>query len=204
MAATEQHRAGLQMDRRGFLRVGLLGTAALSTISLGAGLSGCATAPAGPVTTANGTTHYHFLTADDLVLLRALVPVIVEPALPKDPQARHAAVESTIARMDEGIYYFGPANQRQLRQLFDLLNLGITRVTLARVWSSWDNASPETVNAFLNRWRDSSMGLFNKAYIGLTKLTNVAFYGYRDNWHLSGYPGPPQAMLESLPQFQSS
>ncbi|WP_227519783.1 hypothetical protein [Mangrovitalea sediminis] len=193
------------MDRRGFLRAGLLGTAALSTISLGASLSGCATTPAGTVAHASGATaEYRFLTRDDLVLLRALVPVIVAPGLPQDPTARQAAIDGTIARMDQGIYFFGPANQHELRKLFDLLNFSVTRVTLARVWSSWDNASPEAVNAFLNRWRDSNIGLFNKAYIGLTKLTNVSFYGYRTNWHLSGYPGPPQPELQTLPQFQAS
>jgi len=105
--------------------------------------------------------------------------------------------------MDEAIYRFGPANQAQMRKLFDMLNFSLTRITLAGVWSGWANATPGTVDGFLNRWRNSSIGLFNKAYAGLVRLTNSSFYGYRDNWHLSGYPGPPAYLTNSLPQFQT-
>jgi hypothetical protein len=81
---------------------------------------------------------------------------------------------------------------------------GLTRVTVARVWSSWENASTQSVDAFLERWRTSGVGLFNNGYIALTKVSNVAFYGHEDHWHLSGYPGPPTWAVDALPQFKDN
>ncbi len=201
---SESNPARASLSRRGFLRLGLGGSLFLGGISLTATLSGCATTPAPPAPGQTGEKGYRFLSRDDLVFLRATVPVILGPALPEEADARRLAVESNIRRMDEAIYRFGPANQAQMRKLFDMLNFSVTRITLAGVWSGWANAGPETVNSFLNRWRNSSIGLFNKAYAGLVRLTNSSFYGYRDNWHLSGYPGPPAYVTSSLPQFQSS
>jgi len=77
-------------------------------------------------------------------------------------------------------------------------------VTVARIWSSWENASTQSVDAFLERWRTSGVGLFNNGYIALTKVSNVAFYGHEDHWHLSGYPGPPAWAVDALPQFKDN
>jgi hypothetical protein len=148
--------------------------------------------------------QFRFLNEDDIALFEALLPAMIGPGLPEQPQARNMAIAGTIERIDAGIHKFGPANQKELRRLFDLLNFGLTRVTVARVWSSWPNVTTEEADAFLERWRTSRIGLFNNGYIALTKISNVAFYGYRDFWHLSGYPGPPQYAVDALPQFQNA
>ncbi|MCG7198214.1 hypothetical protein MD273_00610 [Marinobacter pelagius] len=196
------------LDRRSFLKTGLGGALFLSTASVTAGLSGCGSAPAGRVsavgTRMDASYEFRFLTTDDIQLFEALLPAIVGPALPEQSQAQRVAIAGTIERIDAGIHNFGPANQKELRRLFDLLNFGLTRVTIARVWSSWPNATTEEANAFLERWRTSGIGLFNNGYIALTKISNVAFYGHEDSWHLSGYPGPPQWAVDTLPQFQSA
>lgn len=199
------------MDRRSFLKAGAGGALFLGSISITAGLSGCATAPAGrhyPTAEAKDPVdqgyNFRFLTRDDIILFEALLPAIVGPGLTEEPIPRRQAIQGTIERIDAGIAQFGPANQKELRQLFDLLNFGMTRVMVARVWSSWQNASTSEVNAFLERWRTSGVGLFNNGYIALTKISNVAFYGHQDHWHLTGYPGPPQWAMGALPQFKTS
>jgi len=197
------------MDRRSFLRTGMGGALFLGTVSVTAGLSGCATSPAGQgYATLTGASHsnyqFRFLTLDDIVLFEALLPALVGPTLTEEPDQRRAQIGDTIERIDAGIHQFGPANQKELRGLFDLLNFSVTRVTVARVWSSWANASSADVDAFLNRWRSSSIGLFNNGYIALTKVSNVAFYGHEDHWPVSGYPGPPQWAVDALPQFKAN
>lgn len=196
------------MDRRSFLRTGLGGTLLLGTVSLGAGLSGCATAPAGRLSAADTRTdtgyRFQFLTRDDIILFEALLPAILGSALSEQPAQRSQAIAGTIERIDQGIVQFGPANQTELRRLFDLLNFGLTRVTIARVWSNWPNATSADADAFLQRWRTSGIGLFNNGYIALTKISNVAFYGHPEHWHLSGYPGPPAWAMNSLPQFKNA
>lgn len=196
------------LDRRSFLKTGLGGAIFLGTVSATAGLSGCSSTPAGRVsavgTRMDASYEFRFLTSDDIQLFEALLPAIIGPGLPEQPQARRMAIAGTIERIDAGIHNFGPANQKELRRLFDLLNFGLTRVTIARVWSSWPKVTAEEADAFLERWRTSGIGLFNNGYIALTKISNVAFYGYEDFWHLSGYPGPPKWAVDALPQFQNA
>ncbi|MEX2476263.1 hypothetical protein [Marinobacter sp.] len=196
------------MDRRSFLRTGLGGALFLGTASLGAGLSGCATAPAGRLsavdTRMDASYRFQFLTREDITLFEALLPAIIGPGLSEQPEQRSQAIAATIERIDQGMVQFGAANQKELRQLFDLLNFGLTRVTIARVWSSWANTSTADANAFLERWRTSGIGLFNNGYIALTKISNVAFYGHPAHWHLSGYPGPPAWAMNALPQFKTA
>lgn len=198
----------IDLDRRSFLKTGMGGALFLGAVSVTAGLSGCATTPAGPqdaVEARPGDGYsFRFLTRDDIQLFQALLPAIIGPALTEHPEDRRRAIAATIERIDAGIHKFGPANQSELRRLFDLLNFGFTRVTIARVWSSWPNVTTVEADAFLERWRTSSIGLFNNGYIALTKISNVAFYGYRDHWHLSGYPGPPQWAIEALPHIKNA
>lgn len=195
------------LNRRSFLKTGLGGAIFLGTVSATAGLSGCSSTPAGRVsavgTRMDASYEFRFLTSDDIQLFEALLPAIIGPGLPEQPQARRMAIAGTIERIDAGIHNFGPANQKELRRLFDLLNFGLTRVTIARVWSSWPKVTAEEADAFLERWRTSGIGLFNNGYIALTKISNVALYGYEDFWHLSGYPGPPKWAVDALPQFQN-
>lgn len=202
------HEDGIaSLNRRGFLRLGLASATLLAGASLTANLSGCSPSDTSSDTpTANEAAsgyRYRFLTTDDLTLFRALLPAILGPALPAEQAVQHTAIEGSIQNIDAGIVHFSHANQQQLRQLFDLLNGSFTRLTLARMWPDWDEASTDDVSRFLARWRDSSIGLFNNGYIALIKLTNVAFYGNPDHWDTSHYPGPPKWAVDALPQFKS-
>ncbi|HET8848567.1 MAG TPA: hypothetical protein VFM78_01680 [Marinobacter sp.] len=194
------------MNRRGFLKTGVAGTLFLGTVSVTAGLSGCATRPAGKISPVasrmDARYQFQFLSEDDIALFEALLPAMFATALPGEPNQQRFAIAGTIERIDQGIAQFGAPNQRELRKLFDLLNFAPTRITLARVWSGWPNVEAAGAEAFLNRWRDSRIGLFNNGYIALTKIANVAFYGAPQQWHLSGYGGPPGWAMEALPQFQ--
>lgn len=202
-----ERQDAVSLNRRSFLRTGLGGALFLGTVSVTAGLSGCATAPAdrlGAVETRMDARYrFRFLTADDIDLFEALLPAILGAALPGQPGARRRVIAGTVERIDAGIHKFGPANQKELRQLFDLLNFSLTRITIARVWSPWPRVTTGQADEFLERWRSSSIGLFNNGYMALTKISNVAFYGYRENWHLSGYPGPPEWAVQALPQFRN-
>ena len=193
------------LSRRGFLRLGVTGSATLAGISLLAGVSGCATTPepSRSTLTADAAPQWHFLSRDDRILLAALIPTIVGPEFPKDEGERTEATETTLHGMDEAIHFMGPPNQAELRQLFDLLNFAPTRLTLARVTSSWENVDNAQAEAFLQRWRDSRIGLFNNAYLALIQITNAAWYGHPDNFHFSGYAGPPDWVRQSLPQLQN-
>lgn len=187
------------LARRSLLKTGFWGGILLASASLGAGLSGCATTPAGSAQTPSPgeAHHYRFLSEDDLILLAAITPVVIS----QQPATNAPDTDKLLADIDTAIYHFSPANQQEVRKLFDLLNFAPTRALLGGVWSSWENASATDINAFLNDWKDSSLPLLNKAYSALVKIVSVSWYIQPENWQKSGYAGPPQAAMKALPQF---
>lgn len=148
--------------------------------------------------------QFQFLSQDDIALFEALLPAMFAGALPEETNQRRFAIAGTIERIDQGIVMFGPTNQQELRELFDLLNFAPTRIALARVWSDWPSVSTDDADAFLKRWHNSRIGLLNNGYIALTKISNVAFYGHEPHWHVTGYPGPPAWANDALPQFHNA
>ncbi|MDO3721109.1 hypothetical protein QVZ43_05205 [Marinobacter sp. chi1] len=197
-----------KLDRRSFLKTSLGGTLFLGAVSTTMTLTGCASPPSERLpavgTRMDARYQFRFLTDTDIEIFEALLPAILGPSLPEQPQSRRLIIAHTIERMDAGITQFGPANQSELRRLLDLLGFSFTRITIARVWSSWPDVTTGEAEAFLQRWQNSSIGLFNNGYMALVKISNVAFYGHPGQWHLSGYPGPPQWAVEALPQFKNA
>jgi hypothetical protein len=173
----------LQLKRRDVLKFGAAGSAALATAGLAATLSGCARTPA-------AAQGFLFLSDADVELFRALIPAVIAGALPAEAAARDLTIAETLRRIDGGCFLAGSPARGQLRQLFDLLNFRPTRALAAGVHAPWPEVDVEQASAFLARWRDSSIGLFNGGYRVLVKLVASSFYGQPVNWHLSGYPGP--------------
>ena len=168
-------------SRRDLLRFGLLGGAALATVGLTASLTGCsADAPA---------AGFSQLRDGDLPLLRRLIPVILDGAVPTP--APPEAVAATLAGIDRTIAHLSPALATQVLQLFDLLTLPVTRGPLTGIWGGWASASDEQVRAFLERWEGSRLMLLRQGYRSLLQLTLMSWYSQPRAWAACGYPGPP-------------
>ena len=119
-------------------------------------------------------------------LFAALAPVILGSAWP-GVAARSRIIQAvTIA-----IGQLSPSAQREIGQLIDLLTLSPTRMALAAVMPSWDEASPETIAGFLQRWRESRLGLLQSGYQALHDLVVGAWYADPEAWQAIGYSGPP-------------
>ena len=181
-----------ELSRRGFLKIGAAGTAVLATASVAATLAGCSgSEPA----TAQG---FKFLREADVELFRALTPVVLAGALPAKPEDQAPLIAETLKRVDAGCYLAGTPNQKQLRQLFDLLNFRLTRAPATGVSAPWREADAADIAAFLERWRGSSVGLFNGGYRVLVKLVAASYYGQSAAWPLSGYPGPLALVYQAV------
>ena len=171
------------MDRRQFLKLGAASSAVLTATSLTAGLSGCSeSAPT------NG--KWQVLREGDRTFLRAVAPVMLKGALPEDTAARQMGIDNMLVYIDTAIFNLGPHNTKQMKELFDLLNFGLSRGLTTGVWSKWDKASEDEIENFLTRWRESSLSLFNLAYNGINKLMCATWYGQPASWDQIGYPGP--------------
>jgi hypothetical protein len=182
----------LDRGRRSFLKLGVAGTLALGTVGLGAGLAGCHRREEA---VAQG---YLFLRDADLALFRALIPVVTQGTLPVEAAAREARSVEILRRVDAGCWHLNAPAQGEVKKLFDVLNMGITRRLAAGVSTSWDKASADEVAAFLERWRGSSIGLFNAGYRALVKLIAVSNYGIPEVWPSTGYPGPLAWMYKAI------
>jgi len=169
------------LNRRGLLKVGLLGGALLA----GGGLLSRSLSVA-----ADGPASGFFVLRDsDLPMLRRVTPLLLEgSAAPSDmPQA----VQTTLVSLDRGLHHLSPALLSQVRQLFDVLSLPLTRGPLTGIWSGWATASDDQLRAFLQRWQNSSLALLRQGHASLLQMILMAWYASPAAWAHCGYPGPP-------------
>lgn len=138
-----------------------------------------------------GATPSPLLGPDASAVIAAVTPVFLDGALPSDPSAAAAAVRDTLANVGAAIAGLPPAAQKELGQLFALLGFAPARIALARVSSSWPEASKGEIAEFLEDWRTSRFLLFQSAYAALHQLVFAAWYGNPASWSAIDYPGPP-------------
>ena len=173
------------ITRRTFLVVGLAGGA---TVAAAYWLRG--PRERGPVTGA--TAPLAALDPAAPAIIAAIVPVLLDGALPAEAAARQAAVTETVAGVARTVSGLPPAAQKELAELFSLLGLPPTRVALAGVTTPWAEAGSAAIAAFLERWRTSGWMLLRSAYDALHQLILAAWYGNPRSWPSIGYPGPPR------------
>jgi len=169
------------LSRRGLLKFSLGASVFLSTVGLGASLSGCS-----PSQPAKGLAA---LRDSDLPFLRAVIPVMLEGAVAVEQRA--AAADATLESLDTGLAHLSPPMLKLTRQLFDVLTLGITRGPLTGVWGSWETASADDIRQFLDRWEHSSLDLLRQGHSSLLQMVMMAWYSRTEAWAHCGYPGPP-------------
>lgn len=172
-------------SRRTFIIAGLAGGAALTVASLWRGRD------AAPVTDP-ALQPLARLGAAAPAIFAAIIPVLLDGALPEPPTERNAAIAETLANVGTAIAGLPPAAQDELADLVALLGFGPARLLLARVGPPWSQASPAEIEAFLGRWRQSGFALLRSAYDALHQIVYAAWYGNPRSWAAIGYAGPPQ------------
>ena len=130
-------------------------------------------------------------TRNEAALMAAVAAAVLAGMLPAEPAARREALERTVTAMGRAIRGLGASAQREIAQLFGLLDFPLTRGVLAGIWGPWEEARPEEVQAFLQNWRSSRFALLRSAYGALHDLALGAWYGQSQAWAAIGYPGPP-------------
>jgi hypothetical protein len=175
------HRASPRITRRTLLKAGIAGGAALFFARW---LYTTTSAPPLP------DARFVALDARARSIVGAIVPVLLEGALPAPTEADDARTE-VVANVDQAIAGLPPEARKQIDQLFALLAFAPSRCLIAGVWSPWPEASPESIAAFLERWRDSRFVLLKSAYGALHQLITAAWYGSPRAWPAIGYAGPP-------------
>lgn len=129
---------------------------------------------------------------DRATILQALVPTILDQALPAEGEPRRRAIERAIAGTSTAIDGLAPAVQQEIAQLFMLMSLAPTRLALTGITQGWDEAGIDEVGRFLARWRTHRLALLQTAYLALHDLITGPFYADEANWAAIGYGGPPR------------
>jgi hypothetical protein len=169
----------MQTSRRSFLKIGVFGAIALAA---GGALYRVAR-PAPP-------PGRFVLDGDARAVLAALIPSMLGAVFPAEPAARAQALQTTAARVAGAVGGLPLATQKEVQDLFGLLALGPARRFLAGVPVSWNEATPQQVDAFLQSWRFHRIGLLQSAYQALHDLIAGAWYSDPAHWAAIGYPGP--------------
>jgi hypothetical protein len=174
------------LTRRRFLQTGLAGAIALA-------LARAAYGPFSPQPSLapDRDFAYRVLGAAEQTLVAAIAPVLLNHALPDDAGARAQAIIAVVRGVDAAIAGLPPAVQEDIGSLFALLGFPITRRIVAGVRAPWLEAAPESIAAFLERWRTSRFALLNSGYRALHELITAAWYGNPASWPRIGYAGPP-------------
>jgi len=179
------------LARRDFLKVGAGFSLALTVAGTLGALSGCGEAAKSPA------GSFAFLQEGDLQLFRALAPAVLIDLVPLDPAQREARVGDVLRNLDGTFAAMGLSAQQEVRKLLDLLGVAPLRYLLTGV-GAWREASIETLQAFLARWRGSRFATLNAGVNVLVKLTCASYYVLPASWPASGYPGPLASMYQAV------
>ena len=125
-------------------------------------------------------------------IVTALAPAILGVSLPVAVDPRGVAIKRVAADVGHVIANFTPPVQKEVHDLFALLDIGIARRLLTGVTRDWPDADAGEVAAFLERWRGSSLETLQSGYHALHDLVLGAWYASPTTWAGIGYPGPPQ------------
>lgn len=135
---------------------------------------------------------YRFLNKDERLLLWAIIPAYLYPALDKDDEASRFLV---LRNIDGAISGLPQSTQDELRQLFSMLSFQLSKALVAGIWTRWNQADIDSLQSFLASWRESYVALLRVGYLGLHQIILGSFYGEPISWQNIGYPGPPQMNL---------
>lgn len=171
--------------RRQFIKAGLIGGAALAAAGIFHSRNS-KEAPTGAVPQG--------LTLSARTIVAALVPAILAGALPESGEARRQAVARTVDGVGIAIAGLSAPAQKELGELFALLDFSPARVLLAGLWPRLEEASAADIAEFLRGWRTSRLGLLRSAYAALHDLILGAWYGRPEAWAAIDYPGPPEIL----------
>lgn len=181
----------LLLTRRSLLRLGVVGTVALTSTSMVATLSGCSSRQEA------AAQGFSFLRDADVSLFRALIPIVLGDVVKTGDSHYQGLQTHVLKNIDGALANLGKPAQGELLKLFDLLHLRATRWLTTGVWANWNDASADDLRSFLKRWQGSSVGPFNAGYRVLTKLVVVSYYSLHESWRFSGYPGPLPSLYQA-------
>ena len=127
--------------------------------------------------------------AQHMPMLKAIAQGLLDPALPNT--GRLEAVDTAVKAFVDASRTLAASAQAELGQLLNILENPVGRRLIADLGTSWEEATPTQVQAFLISFRDHPIPALQPGYHALHDLMMAGWYGLPDQWADMGYPGPP-------------
>ncbi len=116
------------------------------------------------------------------LVLDALLPALLQGALPAEVTAQQAALRRSRDAVLQFLPYLPRSQQAQLQQLFLLLQQRLGHLALTGHWLSLNELPISSRLQLLSNWRDSYLDTLQQAYHGLRELLYGAYYGQPQHW----------------------
>lgn len=127
--------------------------------------------------------------ARHMPMLKAIAEGFLDPALPVGQRA--VAIDKAVSAFVDASKTLAASAQAELGQLLNILENPVGRRLIADLGTSWEEATPAQVQAFLISFRDHPIPALQPGYHALHDLMMAGWYGLPEQWAEMGYPGPP-------------
>ena len=130
------------------------------------------------------TKHKHGL------LFQALIPVLLDGALPDEQELRQQHIERTVESIHATMDVLPEHTQQQLHQLLELLETKFGLLLLTSNMTAVLKRNPLELTQLLNYWREHYLSMMNEAYLGLRELIVSSYYALPEHWEILNYKKP--------------
>jgi hypothetical protein len=132
------------------------------------------------------------LNADEYAVIHAIAGRLV-PAKAGFPSVDEVRVafnaDRVLSRADAGAV-------KELRQLINLLENGLTNLLFGGRPRAFTQLSPEAQDQVLQEWQNSGLTIRRTGFQALRAITLASYYGSPMTWKAVGYPGPPEGFQD--------
>ena len=169
------------IPRRGFLKIGLIGTAvaAVGGVSLALREGALREVPAGGL---------KVFTAREYSILTILAERIVPSTGPELPSPTRLDVARAI---DEMFSRRDAQTQKEFRSLLGLYDNALFGFVMEGRITPFTKLSPEAQDASLASWETSGIAFKRIVFAALRRLIGMVYYTFPETWKHIGYDGPP-------------
>ena len=196
----------MPINRRRLLQNGINETLKLGLVARGLAVT------TAPILAVNHWCTPSALAADAALNLKHLKPATFKIiyailgaslGLRSDELTPQSKVE-VLLTLDKHVEKMAPRSRQDLKMFLDLLGFPLSRIFFG-LSSSWEEATPQELETFIEGLDHSSINIKRYAYQGLLTMLQVSWYSSNSAASSVGYPGPPDSIkpyIESIPEIK--
>ncbi len=121
----------------------------------------------------------------------AVLAALARRFIPDHPGFPSADSRHTALAADRVISWTDPSAQKETLQLLGLFENALAGFLFGGRTRPFTQLSPQEQDEVLDEWRTSRIAVRRTGWLALRAIVVSAYYGQKETWVVSGYPGPP-------------